>query len=744
MDKKDFKKPEEANRNQHSERQQQKRPMSKDASKNSRSPQSADYKGEKREAGERSNRNRSNSNRNNRNISNRNRNSSNRNNRELNNIEIDYIKLDYRENATEERDFPEYEDRRTRQDPWGRESARRSSRVNAGKRRSSGIGFIIGLVFFIFAFVAIGAAGYILWERMPTNNDSVVLENMANLNNYFGTGSAEDLAVIINTIVVRGEDTGTGGRIFDGEVYLDLSIVNRELFGRFYWSNVEQHLIHTLPYGSIVVSADTREYTDHGESRSENFDIIRIDRGSPFIALAFVQRFANIEYELFEEPNRLVVTTRWGDRSVTDITSNTVLRTLAGPEAPILREIERGEEVFYIEDEGYWRKIATLDGFTGYVLGTEISDIRQETFSRDFEEPVFTQIVREGPINVGWDNTNTIYDNAYVQETINRSVGLTAIAPMWLSIADVNGNIDSIATLEYVQAAHNAGIEVWVTLRDFHGGISSYNETYEVLSRTSSRRQIIDQTIAETLRVGADGINLDLELVPFEAGAHFVQFVREMSVDARINGLVLSVANFYPLEWRLFMNLSEQARVVDYIMLMGYDEHYEGGRRAGPVASFEFVRNGIESSLRQVPADMLINAIPFYARLWYEVPMTDEEIAVGDGYTTHVSSVAFGMEMSMAVMLNSGVEMTWDPVARMYYAQWEDPYGTFRAWLEGMGAHTGALLPPSGGTYRMWLEDERSLREKLQIMRDFNLAGVASWRLGLESVGVWELIGEFF
>jgi spore germination protein YaaH len=412
--------------------------------------------------------------------------------------------------------------------------------------------------------------------------------------------------------------------------------------------------------------------------------------------------------------------------------------------AEVLREITRGEEVFFIEDEGEWRKIATLDGFIGYVRDYAIGDIRVEISNRDFEEPVFTRIVREGYLNVGWDDLNSIYDNARVLETINRTQGMTAIAPMWLSIADTNGNVDSIATIEYVQTAHQAGLEVWVTLRDFLGGISSYTETYEVLSRTSSRRQIIDQTIAETLRLGADGINLDLELVPYEAGSHFIQFVREMSVEARINGLVLSTANYYPVPWRLHMNLAEQARVVDYVMLMGYDEHYAGGRNAGPVASFDFVREGIENALKQVPADMLVNALPFFSRLWYEVPMTEEEILAGDGRTNHISSVALGMNMSMSVMENSGVEITWDPVTRMYYAQWTDPYGSFRWWLESTGVHTGGLLPPSGGTYRMWLEDERSLREKLQVMRDNNLAGVASWRLGLENTSVWELIGEFF
>ena len=655
----------------------------------------------------------------------------------------DYLEDDF---ADSDAEYLEEDSHRNRQDPWRRESNRRGKRASAGKKRSGGIGTFIGIIFFLFAFGAVIAGGYILLDGFMSERPiatPTAIEPTADFDWYFRISGPEDLGIVINNQVMREEeDRGMGGRIFDGEVYLDLSVINRQLNGRFYWDAVEQLLIHTLPYGSIVVSPETHEYTDHGESRSENFNIIRMEGENPFVALAFIQRFANIEYSFYEEPSRVVLTTQWGERSVTNITSDAVVRWFAGPESDIVTGVESGEEVFFLEEEGYWRKIATFDGFLGYVLSTEIDEIRLETFERAFQEPVFTQIVREGPINVSWDNDLNHYT---IGEALARAQGLTAVAPMWLSIADTDGNIDSTGTIEYVQIAHQAGVEVWVVLRDFHGGISSYNETYQVLSRTSSRRQIIEQTVAETLRLGADGINLDLELVPFEAGAHFVQFVREMSVEARSNGLVLSVANFYPLEWRLFMNLSEQARVVDYIILMGYDEHgYGGGRTVGPVASFDFVRNGIESSLREVPANMLINALPFYSRLWYVVPMTEEEIAQGDGQTNHISSVALGLDLSTLVMLNSGVEMEWDPITRMYYAQWEDPYGAFRGWLVGAGALTGELLYPSGGIYRMWLEDERSLREKLQVMRDFNLAGVGSWQLGLDSAQVWEWIGEFY
>jgi len=220
-----------------------------------------------------------------------------------------------------------------------------------------------------------------------------------------------------------------------------------------------------------------------------------------------------------------------------------------------------------------------------------------------------------------------------------------------------------------------------------------------------------------------------------EAGTHFIQLVRELAVESYRNNLLLSVANFYPFPWRAQYHIEEQARVVDYIILMGYDEYFEGSPTAGPVASFGFVQEGIELALQHVPPEMLINAIPFYSRLWYEVPG-------GEGEGPTVSSVALGMDLSAATAAGAGVEFMWNAEMRMYYAQWEDPDGSFRMWLEDRGLIL-PLAPPSGGTYRIWLEDSRSLGEKLSFMKERNLAGVASWRLGLENDSAWEVISAF-
>ena len=191
-------------------------------------------------------------------------------------------------------------------------------------------------------------------------------------------------------------------------------------------------------------------------------------------------------------------------------------------------------------------KVATADGFVGYVRTGALRGIQTETISREFEEPVYTNISKNYTINMAWHNVSNSDANNYILQTIAGTKGLTTIAPTWFSIADTDGNLTSIADTDYVNYAHQSNLEVWAVLRDFHGGISSYDETYQVLSYTSKRTRLINQVIAAALEAGVDGINLDFELISSDCGVHYIQFVRELSVKCRQNGLVFSVDNYVP------------------------------------------------------------------------------------------------------------------------------------------------------------------------------------------------------
>ena len=342
--------------------------------------------------------------------------------------------------------------------------------------------------------------------------------------------------------------------------------------------------------------------------------------------------------------------------------------------------------------------------------------IRERTASSDFALK-YARGMRD-EINGEWQ-ISTVYMTADTK-------GLTTIAPTWFSIADTEGNMTSIASRDYVERAHQSGMDVWAVLRDFHGGISSYDETYQVLSYTSKRTKLIDQVIAAALSAGVDGINLDFELVSTECGEHYIQFVRELSVRCRQNELVFSVDNYVPQAYNAHYDLEEQGVVADYVIIMGYDEHTDSSYEAGSVASISYLENGIREALQSVPETRLIAGVPFYTRLWHETPKTEEELAEEAGteaaaYPYDVTSEALGMDAAEKAVSDAGAQIIWDENTKQNYAEWE----------------------ADGGTYRIWLEDEKSLEEKLKVIRENSLAGVAEWSLGMESSGVWDLILQY-
>lgn len=433
-----------------------------------------------------------------------------------------------------------------------------------------------------------------------------------------------------------------------------------------------------------------------------------------------------MEYEVYDNPDRAVITSEWGEIQTAEIKRDTQVRYQGGVKSPILTEISKGSKVVVLDDENDWMKVGTEDGFVGYVKTNALRDAATETTSREFEEPVYTNISKDYTINMAWHNVSNSDANSYILETIAGTKGLTTIAPTWFSLSDTEGNVSSLADSDYVNYAHQSNLEVWAVLRDFHGGINSYDETYEVLSYTSKRTKVINQVIAEAIETGIDGINLDFELISTECGQHYIQFVRELSVKCRQNGLVLSVDNYVPQPYNEHYDIEEQGAVADYVVIMGYDEHTEGSYEAGSVASIGYLKNGITDALESVPAEKLIAGVPFFTRLWFETPKTKEELADEAGteaasYPDKVTSTAYSIDEAAQVVKNAGAEAQWDKETMQNYAEWD----------------------ADGGTYKIWLEDEQSLEEKLKVIKSNNLAGVAEWSLGMEDSGVWDLILQY-
>ena len=582
---------------------------------------------------------------------------------------------------------------------------------------------------FIVLVIAV-AGGFLLWKKYGSSNEK------ADLEQYYDIGADDEIAVVINNEVIRENEDGSSddmeaapvpGRIYDGQYYLEYSVVRDRINERFYWDPNENVLLYTLPDGNVTVEVGSRDYTDITEKKSADYDILKTEGRTAYIALPFIQQYTNMEYEVYDAPVvRAVITSEWGETETAVIKRDTEVRYQGGVKSPILTETDKGAKVTVLEDENDWMRVGTEDGFVGYVKTSALKDMTTETTSREFEEPVYSNISKDYTINMAWHNVTNETANGYILENIARTKGLTTIAPTWFSLADTEGNISSIADPDYVNYAHQSNLEVWAVLRDFHGGINSYDETYEVLSYTSKRTKVINQVIAEAIETGVDGINLDFELVSSACGEHYIQFVRELSVRCRQNGLVFSVDNYVPQPYNAHYDLQEQGVVADYVVIMGYDEHTEGSYEAGSVASIGYLENGISEALRMVPAEKLVAGVPFFTRLWFETPKTEEELAEEAGteaaqYPNKVTSTAYGMDEAEKVLSDSGVQAAWDETTMQNYAEWE----------------------ADDGTYRIWLEDRQSLEAKLKVIAENNLAGVAEWSLGMEDPAVWDLILQY-
>lgn len=536
---------------------------------------------------------------------------------------------------------------------------------------------------------------------------------------YYSLTEEDEAAVILND-----ELTDIKARIIDGEAYVTTDTLYDYLNHRFYWDAQENLLLYTTPTELITAQVGSNTYTVAKESFTENYAPVKADGDTAYVALPYIQKYTALEYEvLTEEANRIYIRTEFGTTDTVKAKKDAHVRYRAGIKSPILTDVEKGDTLYVLpetEDVGDWSKVRTKDGFIGYIRNKYLGAKGTETFEAKYQEPEYTNISKDYTINMAWHQVTNQEANNKVLEMIANTKGITTISPTWFFLKDNDGNIESLANSTYVNYCHQNGIEVWALVEDI-----KYKDTiidYEILSRTSSRQRLVTNLIAKAIEYDLDGLNIDFEYIKEESSKAYLEFIRELSIMCRLNGIVLSVDNYRPADHNNFYNREEQGKVADYVVIMGYDEHYAGSQTVGSVASINWVREGIERTLEDVPSEKVINAVPFYTRLWEERPKTEEEIAESpetEEYIPYVvSSKAYGMDAADKVLGANGAEKVWDETTGQYYAEYT----------------------ADGKTYKMWLEEEESIALKAGLIKEYKLAGIAAWKLGFERQDIWDVI----
>lgn len=538
---------------------------------------------------------------------------------------------------------------------------------------------VIAVAVLVILVAILGIVTHVVMKYIPSS------EKM-DLNEYYGEMADGEIALVIGT--EKMEERG----LVDGDrVYLPLDVVNTYLNQRYYWDSANQQILYATPSELTSVSAS-----------SEAGDKVWVKDDKVYLNLTYVQEFTDLDAYITKDPYRISIQYKFKNVKTVTVKKNTSIRYRGGIKSAILTSVKKGTKLRLIEEMENWDQVATDDGYIGYIDKKKVGEAEKTKFERSFKKEQYSYLTMDSKVNMVWHQVTSTDANAYFADATANMTGVNVISPTWFYLTDTSGNIASIASADYVSQAHEKGLQVWGLIDNFTQEVS----TTETLSSTAARQNIISQLIQAAQDVGMDGINVDFESLSEDVGTHFLEFLRELSIECHKNNLVLSVDNPVPEDFTSHYDRAEQGRVVDYVIIMGYDEHYVGSE-AGSVASLPWVEQGIQDTLDEVPAERVINAIPFYTRLWR---------------TTggNVTSEAIGMDQAQQTIADNNVETYWDKTTSQNYGKYDI----------------------DNSTYQIWLEDAQSVAEKVKLVSKYDLAGVSAWKLGFENNGIWQVISD--
>ena len=546
-------------------------------------------------------------------------------------------------------------------------------------------------------------------------------DTYVNLADYYGVGSDGEYG-----IVVDGQPAGTAVTIGD-RIYLPQEVVASKINSQFYLDIKNKQIRYASPTDIKIINVDGED----GNAVTHN--------GEVYLELEYVTDGSNVKQAVEKEPDRLVFFTEMKETDTYSVSGDTVIRQQPSGDSSVMTKINAGQLLYKAEtivaygdtqetkeEPSEWLEVITEKGIRGYVKQDKVKESSAAVLVPNKEQPSYSHISLGKKVCLGWQLMTNKEGNSEIREKIKGAKGLNVISPTWYVVSDAKGNITSYASKDYVKTAHNNDLQVWALINDFATDESGASYVLQALADTDSRTNIINSLLAEAKEYGFDGINVDFEKISIDYGKDYVQFIRELSIECRNKGIVLSVDMYVPMSYNQYYNRAVVGQVADYLIIMGYDEHWAGCGQAGSVASISYVKNGINNTLKTVEPDRVINAVPFYTRIWTETPSDTD-----DGSGTYVEDNINGNYMltSRAVGMNAAEKNLEDG-------------GGEKIWQEDIGQYYGAY--ENGNAFvRLWLEEERSMETRLNAMDEAGLAGVACWQLGFEKPEIWDVIQAY-
>lgn len=425
-----------------------------------------------------------------------------------------------------------------------------------------------------------------------------------------------------------------------------------------------------------------------------------------YINLTGLEKLFSIEVNYIKDFNILTI-----DKSIENVTygvisDDTNLRPEESYFSFTMDKLKEGEKVKVFKNGEDWIKVRTNKGFIGYVLSKKV-DV--ETTDLDVDKKL--NIIREdynpdGKINLVWDHINKYSPDLSLEDKIE---GLDVISPTWFSIVSGNGYVINNGDIEYVRDAHDKGYKVWgLITNNFDKDL-----TKKLLADEKAQENAINQILLYSSIYNLDGINIDFENVYYEDKDNLTAFVDKLTSILKKQNLVVSMDMTIPSAsptWSKFYDREKLGKIIDYAMVMTYDEHWSSSPKSGSVASIDWVDMGIERTLKYIPKEKLLMGIPFYTREWEEYRDDNGKIKV--------KSRALSMKKVEEIIKENNSDIIWLEDIGQYYTEYNI----------------------DKSRYRIWIEDEKSIELKANLVFKHDLKGAASWRKGFEKKEVWNVL----
>lgn len=540
------------------------------------------------------------------------------------------------------------------------------------------------ILIIIIAIILIGTIAYNISNNIIVDKNKSI--NLVINNKNVTSNLKKEIIIENDNIYISKQDLGN---FFDKYIYEDTE--NNNIVTTY--NNKIASI--SLEKNKININGSTKNTYAHAENKE----------GIIYVPITELEDVYGIEIKYLPDSKVLTIDSTSKEQKKGIITKNVSVKSSTKFISKTIDKVKKGSYVIVVsEDKGY-TKIRTENGKVGYVKTNKVANtvvVREEMQETK-------QI--EGKVNMVWDYYSEVASAP--DRTGVKMDGVNVVSPAFFHLNTSGELTENVGTKgqAYIDWAHSNGYKVWPMVQNAGNGM--LNVTSNIMNDYNKRQKLINQIVNYCVKYKLDGINIDFENMKKEDKDMYSRFIIELTPRLKDMGIVVSVDVTAPdgsETWSLCFDRNVIGDVADYIIFMAYDQYGTSSNKSGTTAGYDWVNLSLNKFLKteEIESNKIILAIPLYTRLWTED---------SSGKVVKQSTVSM---KNIDSILPSGVNKQWDDNFKQYYVEYQD--GQY--------------------TKKMWIEDEKSLKEKINLINSNNLGGVASWEKGMETDNFWTFLKE--